>query len=219
MDLIKDFVDFIIHIDRYLVYVIQNFGHLTYLILFLIIFCETGLVVTPFLPGDSLLFVIGALSVTKVINFKAAYVILFVAATGGNTLNYTIGRTLGVKVLSLRISRFIKKEYLDKTCAFYKKHGGKAIILSRYLPIVRTFAPFVAGVSKMSFIKFFAYNLIGSLTWVTLFLAGGYFFGNIPFIKDNFSTVIFAIAAVSLVPAAVAFLKTKIKWPKKANNT
>jgi membrane-associated protein len=219
MDLIKDFVDFIIHIDRYLAYVIQEFGSFTYLILFLVIFCETGLVVTPFLPGDSLLFVIGAFSVKGVIDFKAAYIILFIAATGGNVLNYAIGRTLGVKVLNLKISRSVKKEYLDKTSDFYKKHGGKAIILSRYLPVVRTFAPFVAGVSKMSFVKFFGYNLIGSLTWVTLFLAGGYFFGNIPFIKENFSVVIFTIAAATLVPAAVAFLKTKLKWLKKVKNT
>jgi membrane-associated protein len=213
MELITQLIDFVIHIDKHLAELIQDYGAWTYLILFLIIFCETGLVVTPFLPGDSLLFVIGALGATGVMDFKLALILLIIAAIGGNTLNYFIGKTIGNRILeSTRlkfIRRIVKKEYIDKAHAFYEKHGGKAILLSRFLPILRTFAPFVAGIGKMNFVKFTIYNAVGAIAWVLFFMFGGYFFGNIPAVKDNFTYVIFGIIFVSLLPAAVTAINAK----------
>jgi membrane-associated protein len=168
-------------------------------------------VAPPFLPGDSLLFVIGALGATGALNFKAALILLILAAIGGNTLNYFVGRMLGHKLLAMKNSRIIKKEYLYKTQAFYKKHGGKAIILSRFLPIIRTFAPFVAGLGKMKFMKFCFFNLIGGITWVLLFMCAGYFFGNIPEVKNNFTYVIFGIIFVSFLPTVIPYIRSKIK--------
>ncbi|MCO1602490.1 DedA family protein [Desulfosporosinus nitroreducens] len=209
MEFIALLIDFILHIDKHLVEIIQNYGTWTYLILFLIIFSETGFVVTPFLPGDSLLFAIGALGAKGALDFKSAIVLLILAAVGGNTLNYFIGKTIGHKILAMRNSRIIKKEYLNKTHAFYQKHGGKAIILSRFVPIIRTFAPFVAGLGKMSFTRYSVYNVIGGVSWVCLFMFAGYFIGNIEEVKNNFTYVIFAIIFVSLLPTIVPYLQSK----------
>jgi len=209
MEVITGLIDFIIHVDKHLIEIIQNYGVWTYLILFLIIFCETGLVVTPFLPGDSLLFVIGALGASGAVNVKLALILLIVAAFIGNTSNYFIGKIIGHKVEGMKSSRIIKKEYLDKTHAFYEKYGGKAIIISRFLPILRTFAPFVAGVGEMGFFRFIVYNLIGAIAWVSAFIFGGYFFGNIPTVKNNFTFVILGIIIVSLLPAIITYIRSR----------
>lgn len=209
MDFILALVDFILHVDKHLVEIISDYGTWTYLILFVIIFSETGFVVTPFLPGDSLLFVIGALGAKGALSFEFALILLIFAALGGNTLNYFIGKIIGHRILAMKNSRIIKKEYLNKTHAFYAKHGGKAIILSRFVPIIRTFAPFVAGLGKMSFLRYSIYNIIGGVSWVLLFMFAGYFFGNIPTVKENFTYVIFAIVFVSLLPTIVPYLRSK----------
>ncbi|AFQ44044.1 DedA family protein [Desulfosporosinus meridiei] len=209
MDFILALVDFILHVDKHLVEIISDYGTWTYLILFVIIFSETGFVVTPFLPGDSLLFVIGALGAKGALSFEFALILLIVAALGGNTLNYFIGKIIGHRILAMKNSRIIKKEYLNKTHAFYAKHGGKAIIFSRFVPIIRTFAPFVAGLGKMSFLRYSIYNIIGGVSWVLLFMFAGYFFGNIPTVKDNFTYVIFAIIFVSLLPTIIPYLRSK----------
>ena len=211
MELITGLVDFILHIDVHLVEMIRDYGAWTYLVLFIIIFSETGFVVTPFLPGDSLLFVIGALGASGAMNFKLTLILLLIAAITGNTLNYFIGRMLGDKILAMRNSRIIKKEYLYKTQAFYDRHGGKAIILSRFMPIIRTFAPFVAGIGKMNFVKFSFFNIIGGTGWVLLLMLTGYSFGNIPAVKENFTYVIFGIVFVSLLPTVVPYIRSKIK--------
>jgi len=211
MELITGLIDFILHIDIHLVEIIRDYGSWTYLVLFMIIFSETGFVVTPFLPGDSLLFVIGALGASGAMNFQLALLLLIIAAIAGNTLNYFIGRMIGHKILDMRNSRLIKKEYLYKTQAFYKKHGGKAIILSRFIPIIRTFAPFVAGIGKMKFIKFFLFNLIGGMAWVMLLMFAGFFFGNIPAVKNNFTYVIFGIVFISFLPTVIPYIRSKIK--------
>lgn len=215
MEIITQLIDFVIHIDKHLAIIIQSYGAWTYLILFLIIFCETGLVVTPFLPGDSLLFVIGALSATGALDIKMAIVLLIVAAVSGNTLNYFIGKMIGHRILESSnlplIHRIIKKEYIEKAHAFYEKQGGKAVLLSRFLPILRTFAPFVAGIGKMSLAKFTMYNLIGAILWVLIFMLGGRYFGNIPAVKNNFTYVILGIILVSLLPAVITGLNEKRK--------
>ncbi|MHB8074423.1 DedA family protein [Desulfosporosinus fructosivorans] len=211
MELIAGLIDFILHVDKHLVEIIKDYGTWTYLVLFMIIFSETGFVVTPFLPGDSLLFVIGALGATGALNFKLALILLILAAIVGNTINYFIGRLLGDKILAMKNSRLIKKEYLHKTQAFYEKHGGKAIILSRFIPIIRTFAPFVAGIGKMNFMKFCLFNMIGGLSWVLLFMFAGFFFGNFEPVKNNFTYVIFAIIFVSLLPTVIPYIRSKFR--------
>jgi membrane-associated protein len=208
-------IDYALHIDEKLPIIFNDYGLYTYLIIFLVIFCETGLVVLPLLPGDSLIFAIGAVAKTATLNIWFVYALLLVAAIGGNLVNYFIGRTIGQKLLEGENHRFIKKEYLEKTQHFYEKHGGSAIIISRFMPIIRTFAPFVAGIGKMNFFRFFIYNLIGGFSWVSLLLFTGYFFGTIPFVKANFELVIVGILVVSLTPAFIAWLKTRSK--KKAN--
>lgn len=216
MDLIKSFIDIIIHLDKYLNVIIQNYGTGTYLILFLIVFCETGLVVVPFLPGDSLLFAAGAFAALGSLNVYILFSLLAFGAVAGNTINYYLGRTIGPRIFHKENVKFLNKEYLDKTKAFYDKHGGITIVVTRFMPIIRTFAPFVAGIGKMSFIRFMSYNIAGGVLWVALFVFGGYFFGNIPVIKENFSIVIFAIIFISLVPAVVGILKEKLG--KKKDN-
>jgi len=214
MDFILGIFDFIIHIDKHLVFLIHDYGNLVYIILFLIIFGETGLVITPFLPGDSLLFALGALSNDGKLNIVFLGLILCLAAVLGNTLNYFIGRYLGHHILNSKykiIQKTVKKEYLDKTHSFFEKHGGKAVILSRFFPILRTFAPFVAGVGEMHPLRYTSYNLIGGVTWVCLILFLGNSFGNIPFIKDNFTLIVFGIIGVSLLPAVYAVVSTKMK--------
>jgi len=208
MEIIKNIIDFVLHIDKNLVLLAAQYGTWIYGILFGIIFAETGLVVTPFLPGDSLLFAAGALSAMGSLNIGVLWLIMAVAAFLGDTVNYWIGHYIGPKAFSMN-SGLLKKEYLDKAQAFYDKHGGKAIILARFVPIVRTFAPFVAGVGKMHYGKFLSYNLVGGLVWVTLFLGTGYFFGNIPFVKENFEYVAVGIILVSVVPIVLEAIKAK----------
>jgi len=202
-------IDFILHIDKNLLAIINQFGIWSYFIIFLIIFAETGFVVTPFLPGDSLLFAIGALSAKGGFNIIFAYIPLVFAAVLGDAVNYFIGHKLGRK--AFRGKHIFKKEHLESTELFYEKHGGKTIILARFVPIVRTFAPFVAGIGKMNYGKFFSYNVVGGTLWVTLFLFAGYFFGNIPYIKENFTIVIVVIIILSVIPGIYEFVKEKRK--------
>jgi len=208
IDLVKGAVDIFLHLDKHLGEIISHYGTWTYAILFIIIFCETGLVVTPFLPGDSLLFAVGTFSALGVLNVHTAFVLLAIAAVLGDTVNYWIGNKLGHKVFNQNY-RFLKREYLERTHKFYEKHGGKTIIIARFVPIVRTFAPFVAGIGEMTYFKFISYNIFGGILWVALFVYGGYFFGNIPIIKQNFSIVAVVIILLSIVPIIIEFLKKK----------
>ncbi|MBN2149472.1 MAG: DedA family protein [Anaerolineales bacterium] len=210
MDFILQLVDYFLHLDKYLGEIIRSYGTLTYLILFVIIFMETGLVVTPFLPGDSLLFAAGAFAGLGDLNVAVLFFLLSFAAVLGDTVNYWIGHYIGPRAFSGNV-RFLKKEYLDRTHAFYEKHGGKTIILARFVPIVRTFAPFVAGVGAMTYSHFIAYNLVGGILWVALFTFGGYFFGNLPIVQENFSFVVIAIILISVMPAVIEFLKEKFR--------
>lgn len=204
MGLISSIVDFILHIDRHISIVIQNFGSWTYLLLFLIVFAETGLVVTPFLPGDSLLFTVGTFAAIGSLNIVWLFIILSSAAIIGDTVNYSAGKFLGRKAIEHE-TRFIKQEYIDKTQKFYDKYGAKTIVLARFVPIVRTFAPFVAGVGSMSYFRFLAYNLLGGILWVGILLSGGYFFGNIPIVRNNFSIAILLIIIISIMPMVIEF--------------
>lgn len=210
MELVMGLIDFILHVDVHLAEIIQTYGTWTYLIIFLIIFCETGLVVTPFLPGDSLLFVIGAFAAAGALEVKLAVFLLITAAIVGNTVNYLIGRLIGQQIMQSK-REIIKKEYLDKTHAFYEKYGGKALFLSRFVPIIRTIAPFVAGVGKMSVSKFAWYNALGGIIWVLLFVLAGFYFGNIPIVKNNLTIVILSIIFVSLLPTFYAYLTSRGK--------
>ena len=205
---IIDLINFILHIDIYVGTIIQSYGVLTYLILFLIIFLETGIVVTPFLPGDSLIFVAGAFSAQGYLNPLLLFFTLAIAAILGDSLNYWIGKFFGDKVSSWK---FVKKEYIQKTEEFYEAHGGKTIILARFVPIIRTFAPFVAGIGKMNYSKFLVYNIIGGVAWVFLFLFGGYLFGEIPFVEKNLTLVIFIIIFISILPPIIEYIRIKRK--------
>ena len=207
MDTIKFLIDLFLHLDTYLAQIIADYGTWTYAIIFFVIFMETGFVVTPFLPGDSLLFAAGTFAALDGgLNIWILLVLLMVAAVLGDTVNYWIGHYLGDRAYNIK---WIKKEYLDKTHAFFEKHGGKTIFLARFVPIVRTFAPFVAGIGRMSYGFFFRWNIIGGITWVVLFTLAGYFFGNIPFVKKNFEFVIIAIILVSVVPIGIEWLKAR----------
>lgn len=212
-------VDIFLHLDKNLAIVIAQYGTLTYGLLFLIVFMETGLVITPFLPGDSLLFAAGALAATSNLNIWITYFLLLIAAILGDTANYWIGHFIGPKLLDAQgnfseKNRFIKKKHFDDAHAFYEKYGGKAIVLARFVPIIRTFAPFVAGIAKMTYPHFIAYNIAGGTLWVTLFVWGGYFFGNLPFVKANFHYVVLVIIVLSLIPIAYEIVKAK-KWSFK----
>ena len=202
MEFIHSIAGFMLHIDKHLSFLIEHTGAWSYLLLFLIIFAETGLVVTPILPGDSLLFAAGAVAATGSFNVTAIFLILLIASIAGDSFNYAIGKTIGEKMLK-RHSRFLKKEYLDRTHKFYEKYGGKTIVLARFVPIVRTFAPFVAGVGRMKYSYFLSYNVIGGLLWISVFVFGGFFFGNAPVIKNNFSATIFIIIFLSVLPAVI----------------
>ena len=209
MDFIIGFFDFVMHLDKNLTQLAQDYGFWTYLILFLVVFCETGLVITPFLPGDSMIFVVGALAAGGELNFPVIIAVLIAAAILGDTCNYHIGKFIGPAIFKKDDVRFLKKEYLIKTHNFYEKHGGKTIFIARFIPIIRTFAPFVAGMGSMSYAKFISYNVIGGISWVALFSFGGFFFGNIPIVENNFSLVILAIILISLVPGVVTYLKER----------
>jgi membrane-associated protein len=206
MDLIKTFVDLFLHLDRHLSELIAQYGTWSYGILFLIVFCETGLVVTPFLPGDSLLFAAGIFAGKGSLDPGLLALLLFLASSIGDSTNYWIGRYIGPRAFSGTI-RFLKQEHLNRTRDFYDRHGGKTVILARFLPIIRTFAPFVAGVGQMPYPRFLGFSLLGSLCWVGLFVGTGYFFGNLPIVRDNFSLVVMGIIAVSMLPMAVELIK------------
>jgi len=216
MDIITNLIDLILHLDKHLSYVIQTYGTWTYFLLFLIIFLETGLVITPFLPGDSLIFAAGAFAGLGSLNVYYLIILLCLAAIIGDTVNYWIGHYVGPKAFSGNI-RFLKKEYLERTHGFYERHGGKTIILARFIPIIRTFAPFVAGIGAMSYVQFLAFNVVGGIVWVTIFCIGGYFFGNLSFVQDNFTFVIMAIILISVMPGVIEFLKEKSKSSTKAD--
>jgi membrane-associated protein len=213
MDIIITLIDFFIHLDKYLPIIIQSFGIWAYVLVFIVIFCETGLVVTPVLPGDSLLFALGAFAAQGALNIEVLFILLCVAAIAGDTVNYAIGHYIGPKVFHFEDSRFFKKEYLLKTHQFYEKHGGKTIVIARFMPIIRTFAPFVAGVGAMSYSKFILFNISGGVAWVCLFLLGGYFFGNIPSVKSNFTFVIIAIVIISVLPGVFEY------WRQRRNTS
>ncbi|MCX8024525.1 MAG: DedA family protein [Thermanaerothrix sp.] len=208
MDWISFGIDLILHLDRYLDLIIRSFGLWTYLILFIVIFIETGLVVTPFLPGDSLLFAAGAFAAKGSFNVSLLFFMLWLAAVLGDTANYWIGHYVGPRVFRENV-RWLKREYLERTQAFYDKHGGKTIFLARFIPIIRTFAPFVAGIGKMRYGYFITYNVVGGLVWTALFIFGGYFFGNLPFVKHNFSFIIIAIILISVLPAVIEALRNR----------
>jgi membrane-associated protein len=205
MEYIQTVVDLFLHLDKHLAQVVQNFGVWTYAILFLIVFCETGLVVTPFLPGDSLLFASGAISAQSDLQVNLIFILLTIAAIFGDTVNYWSGKYLGIKVFG----RFIRQEHIEKTHQFFEKYGGKTIVIARFVPIVRTFAPFVAGMGKMAYWRFAVYNVAGGIAWVFLFIFGGYFFGNVPMVKNNLTLVILAIIVISILPGVVEFARTR----------
>jgi len=209
VDILQTFVDFVLHLDTHLTQLVGAYGLLTYVILFAIVFAETGFVVTPFLPGDSLLFAAGAIAALGSLNVWLVILLLTIAAIAGDTVNYWIGHFFGRKIVDNPKITFINQEHIDKTEQFYKKHGAKTIILARFFPIVRTFAPFVAGVGSMHYSTFILYNVVGGITWVALFSLLGYFFGNATFIKENFHYAVFMIIGLSLVPIVYEYIQHK----------
>lgn len=211
MEFLTEILSYIIHLDKHLALLIERYGTWTYIIFFIIVFCETGLVITPFLPGDSLLFAGGTFAAIGSLNVHILATSLIISAILGDTVNYAVGFRIGETLISKGI---IKKEHLDRTHRFYEKHGGKTIILARFVPIVRTFAPFVAGIGEMSYSKFLSYNIFGGILWVVIFVYGGYFFGNIPIIKNNFSVAIMIIILLSISPGIIEFLRHKITQKK-----
>jgi membrane-associated protein len=212
LDFVGRVFDFFLHLDRHLSEVISQYGTWTHLILFLIVFCETGLVVTPFLPGDSLLFAAGTFAALGALDVWLVVVLLITAAVIGDTVNYWVGAYIGPRAFRGNV-RFLKREYLERTHAFYEKHGGKTIILARFIPIIRTFAPFVAGVGAMSYPRFIIYNVLGAVLWVGLFVLGGFFFGSIPTVRENFTLVILAIIVLSVLPIAFEAVRARGSRP------
>ncbi|MHB1232605.1 MAG: DedA family protein [Burkholderiales bacterium] len=210
MEFFTQFIDFVLHLDRHLVALIGAYGYWVYGILFLIIYGETGLVVMPFLPGDSLLFVVGALAATGALDVQWVIVLLMTAAFLGDNTNYWIGRFLGPKVFTAQ-SRWLNRRHLDKTEAFYEKHGGKTVLLARFLPIIRTFAPFVAGIGRMRYGRFVLFSILGAVAWINSLVFAGYFFGNIPLIKNNLTVVILIIVALSFMPAMIHFVRERAR--------
>ena len=211
MEFLHLVIDFILHIEVHLDYLIQTYHTWTYLILFMIIFCETGVVVLPFLPGDSLLFAIGAFAARGSFDFWTISITLLVAAIIGDSLNYTIGKYVGPKVFHKADSKLFNKNHLIKAQAFYEKYGAKTIIIARFIPIVRTFAPFVAGIGEMTYKKFMTYNVVGAVAWIFIFIPLGYFFGNLPFIQSNFKLVMIAIIVISILPPIIEFIRERNK--------
>jgi len=206
MELLTGFLDLFIHLDRHLHMVIQTYGVWTYALLFLIIFCETGLVVTPILPGDSLLFAAGTFAATGSLEASWLCSLLSLAAVAGDSVNYAVGNYVGPKVFQMGHSRFLNKAYLDRTHRFYETYGGPTIIVARFVPIIRTFAPFVAGVGRMTYWRFAGYNVLGGIVWIATFVFGGYYFGNLPLVRENFTLVIVAIILISMLPGVIEFM-------------
>jgi len=217
MGFISDFIEIILHLDKHLLELCTQYGMWVYAILFVIIFCETGLVVTPFLPGDSLLFAVGSLAAIGALNPTIAAALLIAAAILGDTVNYWVGNYVGPKVFYEEKSRFLNKEYLLRTHRFYEKHGGKTIILARFLPIIRTFAPFVAGIGSMTYRRFITFNVVGGVLWVLLFVTAGFFFGSVPFVKNNFSLVIIALILIPGIPTVVEVIRMQLRKRQKTN--
>ncbi|HAM53205.1 MAG TPA: DedA family protein [Nitrospiraceae bacterium] len=211
MQFIHDLIQIFLHLDRHLDLIIRDYGQWTYAILFLIIFCETGLVVTPILPGDSLLFAAGAFAAGGSLEIGWLFCLLSIAAVSGNTVNYWIGYTVGPKIFHKENVRFLNRGYLDRTHRFYEEHGGITIVVARFLPIIRTFAPFVAGIGSMNHWRFSIYNITAGVAWVGTFVLGGYYFGNLPIVKQNFTFVILAIIIISILPALIGFLRHKFQ--------
>lgn len=207
--MILQFIDVFIHLDKYLTAIIQSYGTWTYLILFAIIFCETGLVVLPFLPGDSLIFAAGTLAALGALDIGWLIILMCLAAVAGDTVNYWIGYWVGPKIFQKENVKLLNKKHLMEAHAFYEKYGGITIILARFMPFVRTFAPFVAGIGTMSYWRFMSYNVIGGIAWINIFGWMGYYFGNLPYIKKNFSLVIIAIVVISVMPAVIEYFKRK----------
>lgn len=210
MELIKDFIDFILHLDTELVELVSRYGTFSYAILFAIIFCETGLVVTPFLPGDSLLFAIGALSAKGALNVYTVAFLLMLAAIIGDSTNYWIGYFVGPKVFRSESSRWLNRKHLERTSQFYERYGVKTVIIARFMPIVRTFAPFVAGIGRMYYPRFLFFSVLGSILWIGLFVTAGYLFGNIPVVKRNFTLVILVIIFLSILPALIEVARERL---------
>ncbi|MCX6145389.1 MAG: DedA family protein [Ignavibacteriales bacterium] len=214
MGFIPDVIDFILHLDRHLFDLCSQYGAWVYAILFVIIFCETGLVVTPFLPGDSLLFAVGSLAAIDALDLTTSIVLMILAAVLGDTVNYWIGYYVGPKVFQQEDSRLLNKEYLIRTHRFYERHGGKTIIIARFLPIIRTFAPFVAGIGSMTYRRFLLFNVVGGALWVLLFIPAGFFFGSVPFVKNNFSLVIIALVLIPGIPSVVEVIRMQLRKRK-----
>jgi membrane-associated protein len=207
MELLTYFIDIFMHLDKHLSLVIQNYGLLTYAILFLIIYCETGLVVTPFLPGDSLLFAAGAFAALGALNVVWLFCLLVAAAMAGNTTNYWIGYFVGPKIFHREDVRFLNRKHLERTHQFYEKYGGKTIIIARFMPIIRTFAPFVAGIGRMTYARFLSYDIVGGTSWIGVCVFSGYFFGNLKVVKQNFTFVILAIIFISILPGLFGYIR------------
>lgn len=216
MEFLTLLIDIILHLDRHLSVLIEQYGLWVYLILFLIVFCETGLVVTPILPGDSLLFAVGTFAALGALDLWGVSALLVTAAILGDTVNYWIGHYVGPKVFHSQTSRFLNREHLDRTHRFYEKYGGKTIIIARFVPIIRTFAPFVAGIGRMTYARFIVYNVVGAFLWIGILVFGGYFFGNLPFVRNNFSLVIMAIVILSVMPGVVEYVKHRYEAKRAA---
>lgn len=211
MDLIPYLLDILLHLDRHLGDIIRDFGVWTYLLLFVIVFCETGLVVTPILPGDSLLFAVGTFAALGALDLAVSLIMLSVAAVAGDSINYAIGYRVGPSVFRGERSRWLNREYLDRTHRFYERHGPKTIVIARFVPIVRTFAPFVAGIGRMTYSRFLTYNVAGGIAWIAILVLGGYFFGSIPVVKRNFTVVILAIIVISMLPVLIEILRQRVR--------
>jgi membrane-associated protein len=209
MELITNFIDIILNLDKYLVELVSRYGTFSYAILFAIIFCETGLVVTPFLPGDSLLFAVGALASTGALDVYIVAVLLMLAAIIGDSTNYWIGYSVGPRVFSSESSRWLNRSHLERTHRFYEKYGVKTVVIARFMPIVRTFAPFVAGIGRMNYLRFLTFSVLGSILWIGSFVTAGYLFGNIPVVKDNFTLVVLAIIFISILPAVIEAVRAR----------
>jgi membrane-associated protein len=209
MELITNFIDIILNLDKYLVELVSRYGTFSYAILFAIIFCETGLVVTPFLPGDSLLFAVGALASTGALDVYIVAVLLMLAAIIGDSTNYWIGYLIGPRVFSSESSRWLNRSHLERTRKFYEKYGVKTVVIARFMPIVRTFAPFVAGIGRMNYLRFLTFSVLGSILWIGSFVTAGYLFGNIPVVKDNFTLVVLAIIVISILPAVIEAVRAR----------